>query len=390
MRVVMPILEYHPVVGGAQRQLRSLAPLLEARGVDVHVITRAVQGEPAREHFEGAEVHRILAPGPKASASLVWTALALDRIRRLSPDVIHAYSLFSPATIAVASKRFFGVPSVLKILRGGEGGDVERLRRKTMAVRRSQAIIESVSRFVTISDEIEDELQGLGASPGQCIRITNGVDLERFSMADAHEKGAAREALGLGAGPVVAQCGRFVPEKRIEMLLDAWPKIRARHPQAELVLVGSGPCEADLRAKAGPGVHFLGSVDDVAPILQAADAFALPSRAEGLANAVLEAMASGLAVVATAVGGAVDVIDDGESGRLIPVDDEAALVSGLLEACDSQIGPTMGRFARQKMEKDFALDRVADRLALLYDEVSREGASHRSGQRNAATEEEAR
>ena len=73
MRVVMPILEFHPILGGAQRQLRSLAPMLRARGVDVHVITRAVAGRPAREHFEGAEIHRLPAPGPKAVASLAWT-----------------------------------------------------------------------------------------------------------------------------------------------------------------------------------------------------------------------------------------------------------------------------------------------------------------------------
>lgn len=374
MRVVMPILEYHPVLGGAQRQLRSLAPLLEARGVDVHVITRAVAGQPARERFEGAEIHRLPAPGPKAVASGVWTGLALQRIRAIDPHVLHAFSLFSPATVAVAARRLLGVPAVVKILRGGAGGDVERLRHKTASRARVSAIVGSVSRFVTISDEIERELHDLGVPASQCVRVPNGVDLARFRPASRSEKQAARAAFGLGDGPVVVHCGRWVPEKRLDLLLEAWPRVRARHASAELMLVGAGPCEARLRARAGAGVHFVGGVDDVAPRLRAADAFVLPSSAEGLSNAVLEAMASGLAVVATAVGGAVDVIEDAVNGRLVAVDDADALVAALLEACDAQEGPRMGRAAREKMEKDHALDRVADRLVLLYDEVSRHGS----------------
>jgi len=173
---------------------------------------------------------------------------------------------------------------------------------------------------------------------------------------------------------VVAHCGRWVPEKRLDLLLEVWPRVRERHPSAELMLIGAGPCEAELRARAGAGVHFVGGVDDVAPRLRAADVFVLPSSAEGLSNAVLEAMASGLAVVATAVGGALDVIEDGANGRLVPVDDAAALAAALAEACDADACARMGRAAREKMEKDHALDRVADRLVLLYEEVSRRGS----------------
>jgi glycosyltransferase involved in cell wall biosynthesis len=372
MRVVMPILEYHPVVGGAQRQLRSLAPLLEARGVEVHVVTRAVPGQPTRERFEGAEIHRLPAPGPKALASLVWTACALQRIGALEPDVIHAFSLFSPATIAVAARRLYGTPSLVKILRGGEGGDVERLLRKTGAGLRRRAIARSVSRFVTISDEIDRELESAGVAPAARVRIPNGVDLERFRPATADEKQKLRARLGLDGGPLVVQCGRQVPEKRIDLLLDVWPRVRERVPGASLVLVGSGPCEAELRARAREGVRLVGEVDDVADHLRAADVFALPSRAEGLSNAILEAMAAGLAVVATAVGGALDVIDDGESGRLVPIDDADALVAGLVEALEPTRGAALGGAAREKMVKHYALDRVADRLTRLYEDVARE------------------
>ena len=95
-------------------------------------------------------------------------------------------------------------------------------------------------------------------------------------------------------------------------------------------MLGSGPCEAELRRVAPSGVRFLGDVADVTPYLRAADVFALPSSTEGLSNALLEAMAAGLAVVATAVGGAVDLIEDGRSGRLVAPGHPIALRDALV------------------------------------------------------------
>lgn len=375
MRVVMTIIEFAPILGGAQRQLASLAPLLAARGVEAHVITRAVPGVPAHEHVAGAEVHRLAAPGAKATASPIWTGLALARIHALRPDVVHAFSLFSPTTVAVLAERLLGVPSAVKVLRGGEAGDVRRLLRKRFARPRARAIVRSVGRFVAISDEIDGELASMGVPAERTLRIPNGVDPSRFAPVDAAVRSARRERLALGAGPVVLHCGRWVPEKRVDLLLDVWPRVRSRHPDAELVLLGAGPCEAELRAKAGEGVHFIGQVDDVAPYLEAADVFALPSTVEGLSNAMLEAMAAGLAVVATAVGGALDVIEDGRSGRLVRVDDAEGLTRALLEVCEPARGATLGRAARDAVVRHHSLAAVADRLADLYRQLAAERAA---------------
>ena len=105
MRVAMVILEYAPLTGGAQRQLAAVAPLLAQRGVEIHVLTRRTRGLAAREEIGGVPVHRLAAPGPKAIASLCFTANAIARLAALRPDVVHAYSLFSPATIAALARR---------------------------------------------------------------------------------------------------------------------------------------------------------------------------------------------------------------------------------------------------------------------------------------------
>lgn len=376
MRVVMVILEYAPITGGAQRQIAALAPPMRGRGVEIHVLTRRRAGLPAEERQEGVQVHRLPAPGPKAIASLVFTAAALLRLVSLGPDVVHAYSLFSPTTIAVLARRLLGVPVIVKVLRGGRGGDVARLLRKPLATGRIAALRAGVDRFVSISREIGDELASLGIDPARCVAIPNGVDVSRFRPPEAGERAGLRARLALPAGPVLIYVGRLVAEKRVDRLIAAFRAVRDARPDATLLIAGAGPCESALRAQAGVGVRFLGDVDDVAPWLRAADLFVLPSEAEGLSNALLEAMATGLPVVATRVGGAADVVEDGRSGRLVAVDDEPALVAALLDLVGSDAAATraaLGGAARDTMTREHALDAVAGRLTDLYREVERGG-----------------
>lgn len=374
MRVVMVILEYLPITGGAQRQLASLAPLLQRAGAEVHVITRRAPGLVTEETLGDVRVHRLPAPGPKAIASLVFTLASLWRLRALRPDVVHAYSLFSPATIGVLARALLGVPVVVKVLRGGHAGDVERLRRKPLARLRIAAMRRAIRAFISISREIDAELEALGVDEARQVAIPNGVDAERFRPAAAGEREALRDELGLPAGPVAIYTGRLVPEKRVVELAASWSELRERVPGATLLVVGDGVCAAELRERAVDGVRLLGELDDVAPLLRAADVFVLPSATEGLSNALLEAMATGLPVVATRVGGAVDVVEDHRSGRLVSVDDTAALTAALAELLDPSQGAerdVLGRGARERMLTGYSLESVAARLSELYAEAVR-------------------
>jgi glycosyltransferase involved in cell wall biosynthesis len=372
MRVAMVILEYHPVLGGAQRQLESVAPLLQERGVEVHVLTRAVEGWPREQQIDGVRVHRIPAPGPKAVASLVFTALSLARLRSLRPDVVHAYSLFSPATIAMLARARLGIPAVVKLLRGGIGGDVERLRRKTLGGARIKRLRRYMDRFLSISSEIDDELEGLGIIAERRLSIPNGVDTERFRRPAPERRTALREELGLpGVAPVAVYCGRLVTEKRVDLLLDAWTIVREKVPGALLCIVGDGPERAALQARAGEGVRFEGMLADVAPTLAAADLFVLPSEAEGLSNALLEAASSALPIVATHVGGAIDVVEHGQSGLLVEPNDTGALADALIRVLEDPERSRLGDRARDGVLTAYSLELVADRLRDLYAEVVR-------------------
>jgi len=146
-----------------------------------------------------------------------------------------------------------------------------------------------------------------------------------------------------------------------------WPQVRTHSPQAQLLLAGSGPEEAALRQMAGAGVTFLGQVEDVLPYLQMADLFVLPSATEGLSNAMLEALASGLAVIATDVGGAPDVITHEESGWLLRPRHPQALLHALTTLfSQAEMRLRFGQAGRQKVIQAYSLRVTAEQLVALY------------------------
>ena len=367
----MIIQAYHPHVGGAERQLAALAPLLRQQNVEVHVLTRRYNNWPAFEEIDGVPVHRLPIPGPKPVASLTFSVAALPLLARLKPDVIHAHELLSPTTTAVTAKSMFGTPVVAKILRGGQLGDIAKLQNRRFGSRRLQGITKQVDRFIVISREIEAELAALGVPPQQQIFIPNGVDTARFIPPSSATRECRRAELNLPAeGPIVIFTGRLVPEKRVNQLLDVWPAVRAEHPAATLLILGTGPQESALKQQAGEGVLFCGRVDNVAPYLQAGDLYVLPSATEGLSNALLEALAVGLPVIATNVGGAPDVVEHGHGGWLIPPDQPEQLQNALVALlADSFQCRQFGQLARLRIERDYALPAVAHRLRGLYDSV---------------------
>ncbi len=365
--IAMIIQAYLPHVGGAERQLAALAPLLRQRGVEIQVITRRYPGMSEYEMIDGVPVYRLPIPGPKAVASLVFTLSALSLLNRLKPDLIHAHELLSPTTTAAAAKRWLGIPVVAKVLRGGMLGDLAKLQRGFGGVRRMTAFKRLVDGFIVISQEIEQELLLWGVPTAKRFFIPNGVDTHRFKPVSPATKQLLRPRLGLPQGPVALYTGRFVAEKCLDQLISVWPQVRVIFPQAHLLLAGSGPQEAALRRMAGDGVMFLGQVEDVLPYLQAADLFVLPSATEGLSNAMLEALATGLPVVATEVGGAPDVIKHRESGWLVlprQADDLANALITLFNLEEMRLN--LGAKGRRKVVAEYSLEATADRLVALY------------------------
>ena len=373
LRVAMIIQSYVPRLGGAERQLRAVASRMAARGVELHIITRRYPGFAAFEHIDGIPVHRMPIIGPKPVASLLFTLSALLLLRRLRPNLIHAHELLSPTTTAIAAKRLWGTPVVAKVLRGGTLGDIAKLHRSKVSATRVPVLLSKVDAFVVISQEIERELEANGIPAERRHFIPNGVDTGRFAPLPTAERQSMRDQLGMNGAPTAVFSGRLSAEKGLGGLVRAWPQVRATAPGAELVILGAGDEEADLRAAAGEGIRFAGYVENVVGYLQAADAFVLPSQTEGLSNALLEAMAVGLPVAATAVGGAPDVISHGKNGLLVPPDaphEMAQTIGDLLR--DPAAREALGAEARRRIECEYSLPVTVDRLLTLYERLEHE------------------
>jgi glycosyltransferase involved in cell wall biosynthesis len=236
----------------------------------------------------------------------------------------------------------------------------------------------AASRVVAVSPHIASEVIQLGVDPRRVRVIRSGVDVEQFRPRD---RGAARAALGVPLDtPVVLFVGNLEPRKQVDVLLRAMACVCRALPAARLIVVGSGEsagaqdqtarllrlmAELDL----GEVARFVGRVDDrqLQDWYAAADVFALPSSSEAQGIVALEAMAAGLPVVATAVGGLVGTIEDGQTGVLVPSGDVAALAHRLaLLLQDRPRRQTIGVAARRAVERDFSWTRAVEATLAVY------------------------
>jgi glycosyltransferase involved in cell wall biosynthesis len=286
-------------------------------------------------------------------------------------DVLHAHQLYLDAVAARIAGRILGVPAVAKMVGAGPGGDLDRLRR-TAGGSFLLRFLQGLDAVMVPSPRCRTELVAAGFQAERIHVIPNGVDLSLFQPEPVP---TAANPLGCGEVPAVVFTGRLIEAKGLLDLLEAWPLLLREVPDAHLVLVGSGPLEAELRRRAAVPplagrVHLAGEVPDVRPYLRAAKAFVFPSWAEGLPNALLEAMAMGLACVATGIGPIADAVRNGEEALLVPPRSPRELAAALAKILTRPaLAVRLGRAARKRVENEFSLETTVDRVEALYRQV---------------------
>jgi glycosyltransferase involved in cell wall biosynthesis len=370
----MAIQTFAPTVGGAELQLERLLPRLAARGIEADVLTRAADGRPPRERVAGGVVRRTPVAGESPVASIAYVVGGLAHIvrRRARLDVVHAHGALSPATIALGASAI-GMPSLVTVLGTGPHGDLARLARKPAGRLRGRLLFRR-ARFVALSAEARAELLARDVEPDRIFTIPNGVDGEVFRPATAEERVGLRARLGLPRERFVGTfVGRLHPVKDLDTLLAA----AVLAPRLELLVVGDGPDRARLERAAielgvSGRVRWAGFSPRVADLLRASDAFLLCSHGEGMSNALLEAMACGLACVATtSVGGVRELLGDGR-GLVVPPGDAAAWADAVGRLADDEaLRAALGEAAARFAARSLTLDAAADRLAAAYRAVSR-------------------
>jgi glycosyltransferase involved in cell wall biosynthesis len=212
--------------------------------------------------------------------------------------------------------------------------------------------------------------------------LIHGIDAAAYRPS-AERRRVARERLGIGHGTLaVGYVGRLTPSKALEDLLQASRELARDLPDASVVIEGDGPSRAALEAltaqwQLGATVRFIGYRTDVPDVLAALDVFVFPSLHEGHPNAVLEAIAAGVPVVATAIPGNDELVEDGGTGYLVPVRDAAALVDRVRRlARDPEARAAMGARAREIVAGECQMDGIVRRFESLYERALAGGALH--------------
>jgi sugar transferase (PEP-CTERM/EpsH1 system associated) len=292
--------------------------------------------------------------------------------RQIKPDIVHTRGWSSVDAIMAA--RVAQVTRVIHGEHGWEASDPEGQNRKRNFIRKSLSPM--VDRFVTVSDDLKRWLiQIVGIPDRKVVTIHNGVDTDKF-IGDGRD--AARRMLGLDAATFVfGTVGRLDPVKDHGSLLQAFAAITQVDQRARLVIVGDGPMRAQIESKVaalaiGDRVCLLGERSDVHLLLKAFDVFALTSIAEGISNTILEAMASGLAIIATRVGGNPELIQDGISGQLVEARDinEMTIAFGNYLS-DLSLCARHGLAARTRVMEKFSLKRMSADYAAQYHSLIR-------------------
>ncbi|USX56142.1 glycosyltransferase [Lentzea sp. HUAS12] len=336
-----------PVEAGVAVVVLALARAQRERGWDVSIACPDTGWLPERAHKAGIPLlpwQATRSPGPRTALEL----RALRKIlRRLNPDVVHLHS--SKAGLARLVVRN-GVPTIFQ-------PHLWSFRVATGVLSRACRFWEAqASRWTSLLLCVSDDELKAGREAEVTARaevVCNGVDTGRLTpRAKTNDT------------PTAVCVGRLAHQKGQDLLLEAWPHVLGKVPDAELLIVGDGPMAAQLQARHHPHVRWHGHSDAVHTHYAEADVVVLPSRAEGMALVPLEAMACGRPVVAFDVEGVAQSI--GDAGEVVPPGDVKALAQAVaLRLADPELAAAEGKRGRQRAETLFDRDRMTDQIVTL-------------------------
>lgn len=345
-------------VGGAEGQLLELVRGMDRRRFDPVVYSLSEQAGLMQPRFEaaGIPVERIGSIGPRRAGRLAAVC------RRDRVDIVHSWLFIANSYAWVARRLGVRAPLVTSARNCKSQGLGHHLL--NMAAFRGSA------RIIVNSEQVRDYILETYRAPARRVDVIyNGVDTARFRAGDRADNG----------GPTVVAAGRLVAQKNFALLVQAAARLRAVVPSARFRIAGTGPqrdalSEQIRAAQVDDCVELLGERTDIDQVFRAADVFWLTSAWEGLPNVVIEAMASGLPVVATDVGGARELFVSGREGFLVragSLEDFVYYGGALLR--DAALRRTMGLAARRRAQQ-FSLARMVAGMQDVYDAALAEAA----------------
>jgi sugar transferase (PEP-CTERM/EpsH1 system associated) len=311
-----------------------------------------------------------------SQSRLYWKLFRL--FKELRPAIVHSRNRSGLDSLLPAL-----MAGVRLRLHGEHGWDVDDIEGQSRKLRNLRKVHRPfVTRYVCVSKHLQRYMiDRVGVSPDRITQIYNGVDVVKFSpRVDADRRSALSRRQGAPRF-VIGTVGRLQPVKNQGSLLRAVRQLVGRYPALRdgisVAIVGDGPERALLEQQVRQDgmqdiVEFLGSRNDVADVLPRFDVFVLPSLAEGISNTLLEAMACGVPVIATEVGGNVELVADGDTGMLVPARDDEALAAAIYRVIDDRaFAAQCGTAARARAQSAFSLSSMTDGYAAVYSSMLR-------------------
>lgn len=384
VRVCMLSFYYFPHYSGSAIQARNLSLKLQARGVELFVVSANLTGSPASEIVEGIQVYRlpVLKYEPLQVLSFMLSLAVFLFRQRHRYDVIHAHGTFQHAAASLVA-RLLGKKTLLKVAMAGS--DIDFARQGRLWGWANRFMVSRFDRFIAISRIIQEEFRQHAFAAGRVYLLPNGVDTDVYRpCATRQEKSQLRASLGLADKPTACFVGIIISRKNVDLALRAWREVRRQGIDAQLVLVGPLPERSDagayryyeelLKFVSDEGLQdsviFTGLQSAVPSYLRAADIFLFPSKQEGMPNALLEAMASALPSVASKISGTEDLIEQGRNGYMFPLDDETSYAQALIELLrNPELTQRVGAQARSFVEQSYSLRALSVRYEQIYREL---------------------
>jgi glycosyltransferase involved in cell wall biosynthesis len=378
MRILM-VMTFRPSgpIGGSERQARKLIKALMDQDLDVEIVTGWwSRKEPRTEMFDRVPIRWVFTfwnmggiKGLRKFGTYAYMLTLLGYLvrHRGTYDIIHIHSMSPSAFVGVLAAKLLGKKTVIKVMASGEWSDLKRMRDNSFVLG-TRYMLPVIRRYcdciVALNQETAKELQEADFASERIVLIPNGVVVG----------GGQRRIYRLHTPVRLVFVGRLQRQKGLDVLLQALVRLKKIRPAADwrLRVFGDGPRRAEYESLAddlgiADQVQFEGQVPDVPAQLMTADIFVLPSRAEGMSNALLEAMAAGLPCIAARIGGNTDLIEDSINGLLVPPEDPEALARAIVSLLDSQsLREELAHAAQSLICQRYTIDSVADRYVNLY------------------------
>lgn len=365
---------HHLVVGGMENGLVNLINKMPPHRFR-HAIACVEDYSEFRQRLQRPEVEVIAMHRSRIGNTALRTKF-FQLCRRLRPAIVHTRG---PSGLdALLPARLAGVRHSVHGEHGWNVNDLHGKAWKPVLLRRLHSPL--VDRYITVSKDLERYLiERVGISASRITQIYNGVDTERFVPAPHKSVGTLPDGFADGDSIVIGTVGRIQAVKDQETLIHAFAALVRQSPEASrrlrLAIVGDGPLLQDLRQLIeslgmSSRAWLPGSLSNISEVMRAMDVFVLPSLNEGISNTILEAMATGLPVVATVVGGNPELLEEGKTGRLFKPGDVPSLTCLLNEYfSDASLLRLHACSARRHAVERFGLDSMVENYQAVYEKL---------------------